>query len=225
MLNRFRAYLKELRSFDPEVAFIIAYATLVLLVSIYLPRTRLFFPREPFLSRLVTSGLLYLLAPTIPMVVFRRTPIDYGVRLGDWKIWVVDLIIMLTIMIVVMAAVFPFTNFRNVYPLWRPAARSPALFLSYQGIQLFHMTAWEYFFRGFMLFGLSRKIDRRLAILIQTIPFAIMHFRKPALEAYASILAGIFLGILSTRGRSFLPSALLHFGVALCSDVIGLLLT
>jgi membrane protease YdiL (CAAX protease family) len=84
------------------------------------------------------------------------------------------------------------------------------------------MFSWEFFFRGFMLFGLAKKMDNRLAILIQTIPFALMHYRKPPLEAYGSIFAGIFLGIIAIRARSFLPSAILHFLVALSADIIGM---
>ena len=74
-----------------------------------------------------------------------------------------------------------------------------------------------------MLFGLEKKLGR-VSVLIQAIPFAIMHYRKPQLEAYGSIFAGIFLGIIGLRARSFLPCAILHFLVALTADVIGILL-
>lgn len=93
----------------------------------------------------------------------------------------------------------------------------------YQAVQLFHMFTWEFFFRGYMLFGLEKKLGRA-SILVQAIPFAIMHYRKPPLEAYGSIFAGIFLGIIALRARSFLPCALLHFGVALTADIIGILM-
>jgi len=153
--------------------------------------------------------------------IFKHKPKDFGISLGHIKKWLKEVLFFYLLMVVILVLAFKFTNLKNVYPLYRKAAQGWNYFLVYQLIQLFHMFTWEFFFRGFMLFGLEKKFGRA-SILIQTIPFAIMHYRKPQLEAYGSIFAGIFLGIIGLRARSFLPCAILHFLVALTADILGI---
>jgi membrane protease YdiL (CAAX protease family) len=88
---------------------------------------------------------------------------------------------------------------------------------------MWYLLGWEFFFRGFMLFGLERKFGR-MAVLVQAIPFAIVHFKKPQLEAYGAIFGGIFLGLIGLRARSFLPCFLLHYMIILTADVLGIIL-
>lgn len=218
-----KAFWVEIRKFDLETALIIAYSTFVLLFSLYFGRTRIFMPGEPFLEKLLVMGILYGFSPLLLMLVFRRKPTDYGIGPGAPRVWLKDIGFLFIIMLVVLVVSFKFTGFKSFYPLYKKAGHHLDQFLIYEAIQLFHMFAWEFFFRGFMLFGLSKKMDPRLAILVQTIPFAMMHFRKPPLEAYGSIFAGVFQGVVAVRGRSFLPCAILHFMVAFTADVLGIL--
>jgi len=180
-------------------------------------------PKEPFLERLLVQGILYGFSPVLPMLLFRNKPGNYGITIGEPKIWIKDLLFFYIIMLIVLVITFKFTNFKSFYPLYRKAGAGMHYFLIYQAIQLVHMFGWEFFFRGFMLFGLSKKMNPRIAILIQTIPFALMHYRKPYLEAYGSIFAGVFQGVIAVRGKSFLPCAILHFLVAFTADVLGII--
>lgn len=218
-----REYIQELKKFDKGALVIIIHATFFLLFSIYFPRRGFLFPAYSFLDRLIISGLIYGISPFIVFFLFRHQPRDFGISLGRVRQWSKELLLFYLVMIVILLIAFKFTNLKDVYPLFRRAGTSLELFLLYQAVQLFHMFTWEFFFRGYMLFGLEKKIGRT-SILVQAIPFAIMHYRKPALEAYGSIFAGIFLGIIALRARSFLPCALLHFGVALTADIIGILM-
>jgi len=69
---------------------------------------------------------------------------------------------------------------------------------------------WEFFFRGFLLFGLQERFGA-FAIVIQAVPFAIMHFDKPPLEAVLAVFAGLLFGHIAYRSQSFLPTFLLHW--------------
>lgn len=218
-----REYWNEIKKFDLKALIIIVYSTFILLFTVYFRRTTLFFPEHRFLDRLLIAGAIYLIAPLILLPIFKYKLKDFGIQFGRAKQWIKEMLVFFIVMVVILVIVFKFTNLKHVYPLFRAARTNVNYFILYQCIQLFHMIAWEFFFRGFMLFGLEKKYGR-LAILIQTIPFAIMHFRKPALEAYGSIFAGIFQGTLGLRSRSFIPCALLHFLVALAADVLGILL-
>jgi hypothetical protein len=219
----FKAYWHEIKQFDLKALIIIVWSTFLLLFTIYLRRITLFFPDHRFLDRLILSGIIYVIGPFILLVVFKYRPKDFGIQLGNIRQWIKEMLIFFAIMVVILVIAFKFTNLKNVYPLFREARVNVSYFFIYEGVQLFHMFTWEFFFRGFMLFGLEKKYGK-LAILIQTIPFAIMHFRKPALEAYGSIFAGIFQGTLGLRSRSFIPCALLHFLVALAADVLGIVI-
>ena len=53
-----------------------------------------------------------------------------------------------------------------------------------------------------------------LLLALQTALFAIAHIDKPPLEAWLSVPAGLFFGVLALRTRSVLPGFLLHFTVS-----------
>ena len=48
-----------------------------------------------------------------------------------------------------------------------------------------------------------------------------IHWHKPPLEAFAAVVAGVVLGALALRFRSWLGGALLHALVALTMDLIA----
>ena len=83
------------------------------------------------------------------------------------------------------------------------------------------MFSWEFFFRGFMLFGLEKRFGN-YSLLIQTIPFAALHNRKPIAEAMGSIVAGLLLGVVALETRSFIYGAATHWFVAMTMDFLAL---
>lgn len=82
--------------------------------------------------------------------------------------------------------------------------------------------AVEYFFRGFLLFEMEKKFGFH-AVFLAMIPYCMIHFEKPFLEALGSIVAGIFLGMLALRTRSIFFGMVLHCLVAASMDVAALL--
>ena len=55
------------------------------------------------------------------------------------------------------------------------------------------------------------------------IPFFILHRGKPEIETFASIFAGLILGIQAWRARSFLYCFIVHWSVMIFVDVISVL--
>jgi membrane protease YdiL (CAAX protease family) len=168
-------------------------------------------------------GAIYVITPFLLYFVFQHSPKDFGISLGKPKEWLRDVLVFYAIFLVILIIAFKFTNLKNVYPLYRRSSQGLHYFLFYQLIQMWYLLGWEFFFRGFMLFGLERKFGR-MAVLVQAIPFAIVHFKKPQLEAYGAIFGGIFLGLIGLRARSFLPCFLLHYMIILTADVLGIIL-
>ena len=79
----------------------------------------------------------------------------------------------------------------------------------------------EAFFRGFMTFGLYRRFGL-LSVVIMTIPYTMIHFSKPMPEAFAAIIAGLVLGVMALRSKSFVPGIVLHVAVAITMDLLVL---
>ena len=223
MRQVFGYYLQELKKIELETALIVIYSTIILLFVYFLKRTHFILPRETFLERLIVVGAIYVITPFLLYFVFQHKPADFGISLGRPKEWIRDVLIFYLVFLVILVLAFKFTNLKNVYPLYRRSAHGLNYFLFYQLIQMWYLLGWEFFFRGFMLFGLERKFGR-MSVLVQAIPFAIVHFKKPQLEAYGAIFAGIFLGLIGLRARSFLPCFLLHYMIILTADILGILL-
>jgi membrane protease YdiL (CAAX protease family) len=223
MLQVIRNYARELKGIDREALVIAFYSTTILLFAVFMRRTHFILPRDVFLERLLVVGTLYGISPFVILLAFRRTPRDYGIALGNPKVWLRDVIFFYLIFLVILFIAFKFTNLKNIYPLYRKATQGMGFFFFYQMIQLWYMVGWEFFFRGFMLFGLERSLGR-MSVLVQAIVFGLAHFRKPQLEAYGAVIAGVFLGLIALRSRSFLPCIILHYLILLTADVMGILL-
>ena len=73
-----------------------------------------------------------------------------------------------------------------------------------------------------MLFGLEKKFGY-YSVLIQMIPFLILHNGKPSAETFGAIIAGIALGILALRTRSIFYCVLAHASVMFSIDFISTL--
>jgi membrane protease YdiL (CAAX protease family) len=81
--------------------------------------------------------------------------------------------------------------------------------------------ALEMFFRGFWL-GVLRRSFGSGAIFVMAVPYCMIHFGKPYLEACGAIVAGIALGSLSMKTRSIYQGFMVHITVAGLMDWLAL---
>lgn len=170
-----------------------------------------------FLSSLITLLLLPMLVVKFGVKGRLR---DYGCRLSKGKLgWGFALGGWLLMIPVLLLVVHLFPAFQAKYPLNKLAAASWKTLLLYELAYGAYLFAWEFFFRGFMLFGLEKRFGN-YSILIQTIPFAVMHYSKPFPEAAGSIVAGLLLGAVAFETRSFIYGAAIHWLVAASMDLI-----
>lgn len=107
--------------------------------------------------------------------------------------------------------------FARYYPRLPQAEKDASLFLAYEGLYLVKWIAWEFFFRGFMLFGFKKDLGTK-AVLISTIAYVLMHFGKPEAEVFASLAAGFILCWIALRAKSIWPGVALHWLVATSLD-------
>lgn len=82
--------------------------------------------------------------------------------------------------------------------------------------------ALEFFFRGFMVHGLKQRLGY-MAVFAMIVPYNMLHYQKPVLEALAAVGGGYILGSMSLKTRSIWWGAALHIMVAGTLDLLSLL--
>jgi membrane protease YdiL (CAAX protease family) len=171
---------------------------------------------EPFL---VYNAMLLLWLPLLyTWGVLREEPAALGFARGEWRRLLPWLLAAAGGMLAVVAAVGRTAPFQAVYPLRALVREEPRYFVYYELSYGFYFFCWEWFFRGFLLFGLARGCGR-WAIPLQALPFGFLHWGKPLPELLGSFVAGLVLGELALRARSFLPCFALHWLIALGLDL------
>jgi len=108
---------------------------------------------------------------------------------------------------------------RVEYPLAKTLLADHSHFVFYEIIYvLFYYVAWEFFFRGFLLFGLKDRFGAVNAILIETISSTLIHIDKPEGEIIGAIVVGILFGMIALRSKSFWYVFLIHASIGVLLD-------
>jgi membrane protease YdiL (CAAX protease family) len=171
-------------------------------------------------------GTAFLLLGLIPLAIivfgYHEHPKSYGLRLGNWKLGLgVNCFLFPVIALTLLYPASQTGEVRAFFPFSKGAGDSAVAFLSLQGPRIFlFYTAWEFFFRGFMLFSLRRNVGDWLAICIQTIPQCLWHIGMPAGEMLSSIAAGVLFGILAIRTNSIVWPLMLHCLIGVVLDIL-----
>jgi len=158
--------------------------------------------------------VLYLAVPAGGLLLIRMNPLDTGLRLGDHRRWRfhVPAACAVSLAIVVIGA-----RFESVGAYYEPRSAGPlARYIAERLVMIF---ALEYMYRGFLLFGLKRDLGEG-AILVQMIPFALLHTGKPEIETIGCILAGLYFGYVAYRTGSMWPVFIIHLFANVANRVV-----
>ena len=166
----------------------------------------------------------FLLLGVVPFLlvrfVFRERLRDYGLCLGDWRKGLLALLILTPL--IALALLLPSSHqedFRTYYPFAKSVKSSFDRFVSFEILRgLLFYSAWEFFFRGFMLLGLKSAFGEWQSVLIQVIPSCLWHIGTPDGEIFGSIAGGILFGILVLRTRSLMYAFILHWSIGFLLD-------
>jgi membrane protease YdiL (CAAX protease family) len=170
----------------------------------------------------LASLVMRVVVPLLIIIfVIKRSPRSYGFRLSGISRHLPIYGAMYLVMLPVLFVVSGFNSFENFYPFYSRAAEGGSAFWLYEAGYALQFVGVEAFFRGFMTFGLLRRFGW-LAIPVMTVPYTMIHFTKPMPEATAAIVAGLVLGYLAVRSRSFVPGIFLHVSVAITMDLLVL---
>lgn len=228
--KEYRKLLTEIKTLDFKTSYVFISVSVIIFVSVVYATPMFYYEhigRDRLMSRiywLLSDGLLmFVLSAVSIKFVLKGKLKDYGFTLGDKKFGFVSFFIFLAVMLPVVWIVSASQNFASTYPQGGSELKSNLnLFLLYELCIMVYMLGWEFLWRGYMLFGLKNKFGY-YAIFVQMIPFFILHRGKPEIELFASILAGVILGIQAIRSNSFFYCWLLHSCVMISIDSISVI--
>ena len=189
--------LGEKLHFDWKTVTITIVSTLLLMVDHYHPLTS-----YKYWDRVI----LYLVIPLLIIILFfRENPKDFGFSLGDWKVG----LIITVIGILFMAPIIYYlgSDDESMRQYYEPYVSG------LPWTTFIDLIGWEFFFRGWILFGYARKFGPE-ALWLQAVPFAIAHIGKPEVEALSTIFGGFAFGWVAYRTKSFLYPFLIHWFIA-----------
>ncbi len=161
----------------------------------------------------------------VPLLVWRRFfprdhLADFGLRGAGFlsHAWIYALCV--AIMVPVLYLVSSQSDFVNYYPMYKQAGRSWLDFVVWELLYISQFFALEIFFRGFWLRAM--RTFGAGAIWSMVVPYCMIHYGKPYLEATGAMVAGVVLGSLAMRTRSIYAGFLVHGTVAILMDVLAL---
>ena len=183
---------------------------------------RLPIPYDLFQRWAVLAAAAYIVVPAlIVLLVFRERLSDFGVTLKG----VLRHLPLYLLFYLCMVPVIWFASrqpaFQEVYPFTPEARKGLVEFLKWEAVYGLQFLGLEFFFRGFLIFGLKPRFGIN-AVLVMIVPYCMIHFHKPMLESIAAIGAGAVLGILAYRTRCIVGGVLIHFAVAVTMDLLAI---
>ena len=168
------------------------------------------------------------------LLVFRADPASFGLApASSRRVWAwVGVLFLGLLFLMVFAArkdafqhYYPifkwFVGFKPAfadYPKANPFATAPWLMVYAEASYGMYLFCWEFFFRGYLLFGLQRSLGSVVAVILQAIAFGLLHSGKP--EIIPSFAGGVILGILALNAKSFVPAFVLHWAASISLDVL-----
>ena len=182
----------------------------------------------PLLSQAWWSLLHVITFVLIPLFIIKKVlkePLsNYGLGFGYLKRDIKWYLLLVTPILFFVVLVSFRDDFTNHYPFYKLAHRSWADLIAWEVLYLLQFFCVEFFFRGFIIQTLRPSLGVN-AIFVMIVPYLMLHFTKPWLEATGAILFGLFLGVLAFRSRSIWGGVMVHISIALSMDIASLLQT
>ena len=182
---------------------------------------------QPIFFFVTCSLLLRSIVPVaIIRGVFKKEPNAFGYRLaGSFKEWWWYGLATGVIVLIVFFFASEQPAFLKKYPWCKRAILDGQI--SITSFALYGLAAFVFFFsgesfwRGYLLLGTHRELGP-ISIFLMVNIYVFGHFGKPLLETLGAVFAGLFLGALALKHRTFLLGAVCHWIVAMSMDLSAL---
>jgi membrane protease YdiL (CAAX protease family) len=173
---------------------------------------------QAYRKHFIAVFALFFVLPLATLILYSRNPMDFGLKLGDWRkglIWTGGGLVVFFFVALLSSQS---ESMRRQYPFSKSAMDNPKRFAAFELFYLFfYYTGWEFLFRGFLLFSLA-AIDPMLGILVQIVPSVLLHINHPESETWASIVAGLVFGFVAYSTGSILWTWIMHASMGIMLD-------
>lgn len=197
-------------TFDLKLTLLIVYSTFVPMLDYYNHRLTG--------TKAYDRFIFYFIIPMfIILFVLRDPPRDFGFQLGNWRLGLLWVLAACVGMVAILWFVSRTPAMQQYYSNRAPAGVGRLIFLN--GVELF---AWEFMWRGLLLFAYARYFGPGAAIFLQAVPFAFMHLGKPEVETLSTIFGGAAFGFIAWQTQSFVYPWLIHWFIATFTTLIAM---
>lgn len=195
-----------------KITLIAVVALIVIILNFYHN-----FPVGSFLD----SGFIVQIALPVIVIVFvlKEKVSDYGLGFGNVKRGLILSGAFFLLCIPVLMFLLANSDFKRYYLPQLNNLSSAELWITYGIKDFLCIFKGEFILRGFLLFGLRNVFGSFFAVLIQVIPYVLLHLGKPELECYGSIVFGFALGYLALHTRSIWYGTILHWSIACAFNI------
>ena len=165
------------------------------------------------------SGIIWLgLIPLAIATLARRADTSLGLGLDRpnillWSVPMIALVVLPSIWFNSRRA-----HFRQNYPQIRGSTWSPSRHLMNALTWVLYLVAYEYLFRGFLLFGLADAVGLWPAISIMTMAYTFAHIDRPPAEAFGCVPIGFVFGYLALESGGIWGPVIIHAMIAISND-------
>lgn len=174
--------------------------------------------REQLLS-FITGSLVLVVAPILIIkLVLHERLVDFGLGLGNFKLGSALTLVLIVFSVPLFQLGANSTSMQLEYPMLyrgilgpaRPEAFSWSSFVLYEATYALFFLTIEFIFRGYLLFGLSRRFGR-YAVLFQMLSYTAWHLVKPLPELSGTLFWGFATAAVTLRTRSLWYVFVAHY--------------
>jgi len=231
-------FVVEFRKLDKKVLIVFLSSIILLTFSWYFSTPEFFKENFSFQKRFnfpypdltsftywfLLDSILFLIIPLLIIkFIFHEDIKNFGVNWQNINTGLIFTLLGIIFFIPVIYFLSKSDNFIQFFPLMKNAKEDFLVFIIYEFCFIIFIFSWEFFFRGFMLFGLEKNFGI-YAIFIQMIPFVILHNGKPFIETLTSIFGAIILGYFALRTRSIYYGFFIHVFILVSLDIIAFIM-
>jgi len=159
----------------------------------------------------------------VVILLLRESPRAYGLGLGDWRFGLKATGLCYLLYAPLFVIFCTSHGFAQYYGTLANTITTTRKFFMWEvPAGFFFMVKTEFFFRGFLLFGMKKYFGVYAAIIATMIPFVVWHFNKPEIETFGSFPVGLALAYLAVRTGSIWYGLLLHWSIAVLLSAVAI---
>jgi len=214
---------------QPIPPFVIIISVTIAVFLLYLNGARMFEPendRDTRRTVLLTRLYGFFCYGVIPFVVvagwLQKGPIYFGLGFEYSTLMWYWLVGLNPVMILIAYLGNKSQEGTDMYPQIRITDWKPSLVISNTAGWVLYLIGYEFFFRGFLLFGSLLVLDAWSAVALNAVIYALMHLQKNMRETVGSVPFGAVLAIIALQTGSIWTGLVIHCTLAIANFLFAI---